>query len=680
MQTYPVDVSQAGAVVTATLVWADPPATPVAPTLDPPDLMLVNDLDLRITRGPETYFPWVLDPAAPAAAAGKGDNIRDNVEQVEITDAVNGSYTVEVRHKGTLLNTANQDYSLVISVASPPPVGSGFLIDEDFSGGMPPGWSVVTSQGVSWSIKSPVPGNYRLDNNTGGSGQFAMVDNNYTRVLTSLQTPAFDLSVNDAAILRFSSYFLFDFFETINVDVSTDGGSTWSNVWQNWGFNQFAARVVLDLSGSIAGQSNAMLRFRYDSQGDPQGNLWQVDDIELEVFGGGTPPGDPPGQASNPSPGDGAAGLGIDSDLSWTAGALAASHDVYFGSSPSLGGAAFQGNQSGNIYNPGTLNHATTYFWRIDEVNADGTTPGLTWSFTTEAAPAPETLHLAELAGSALPGSRGRWTASVEIAVADQSAGPEPGVSVDGAWSNGASGTSSCITGGDGNCAVEKSNLKSNTGSITFTVTGLSKAGMSYAPADNVGGDSVTVSQFDTDQAPAAVDDSYQTVTNTPLDGNVIANDDPGDGPASIDSHTLPANGSLGLAADGTFTYTPDPDFEGGDSFTYRIVDQDGDLSNTATVAIEVTGTPPPPPPSGTLIVSATPYKVKGLQQVALAWQNFSSATVEISRDDALLTTTPTENDSEYVDDIGVKGGGQTYHYEVCETGTSNCARASASF
>jgi hypothetical protein len=675
-QTYPVDVNQAGAVVTATLAWADPPATPVPLTLDPPDLMLVNDLDLRITRGTETWFPWVLDPGVPAAAATAGDNFRDNVEQVEIAGAASGSYTVEVSHKGALIDGSNQDYSLIISVTPPPPVGSGFLIDEDFSGGIPPGWSVLTAEGVSWSIKTPVPGNYRLDNNTGGNGQFAMVDNNYTRVLTSLQTPAFDLSVNDAAILRFSSYFLFDFFETINVDVSTDGGSSWSNVWQNWGFNQFAARVVLDLSASVAGQSNVMLRFRYDSLGDPQGNLWQVDDIELEVFGGGTPPGDPPAPATNPSPGDGAAGLGIDSDLTWTAGALAASHDVYFSSNPALGGAAFQGNQPGNTFDPGALNHATTYYWRIDEVNADGTTQGTTWSFTTEAAPVLETLHLAGLAGSALPGSRGRWSASVEIAVANQSADPEPGVTVDGTWSNGASGGSSCITDADGFCRVEKGNLKSNTGSVTFTVTGLSKAGMSYAPADNVGGDSVTVSQSDTDQAPAAVDDSYQTATDVPLNGNVIANDDPGDGPANIDSHTLPANGSLGLAADGTFTYTPDTGFEGGDSFAYRIVDQDGDLSNTATVTITVANAPPP----GSLTVGATPFKVKGVQQVDVTWQNFSGATVEISRDAAPLPGSPTVNDGEYLDDIGVKGGGQTYLYEVCETGTSNCASTSASF
>jgi hypothetical protein len=71
-----------------------------------------------------------------------------------------------------------------------------------------------------------------------------------------------------------------------------------------------------------------------------------------------------------------------------------------------------------------------------------------------------------------------------------------------------------------------------------------------------------------------------------------MGNDDPGDGPASIDSHTEPASGSLGLAGNGAFTYTPDPGFEGDDSFTYRIVDQDGDLAY-GHVSITVAAPPP---------------------------------------------------------------------------------------
>src|SRR5205823_6256659 len=73
--------------------------------------------------------------------------------------------------------------------------------------------------------------------------------------------------------------------------------------------------------------------------------------------------------------------------LSWTAGARATSHNVYFGTSP--GSLTFEGNQTGTTYNPGALANSTAYYWRIDEVNSSGTTAGAAWSFTTGAATPP---------------------------------------------------------------------------------------------------------------------------------------------------------------------------------------------------------------------------------------------------------------------------------------------------
>jgi len=101
--------------------------------------------------------------------------------------------------------------------------------------------------------------------------------------------------------------------------------------------------------------------------------------------GAGVPPV-PPDPATNPSPADGATDVSIDADLSWTAGAGATSHDVYFGTTSP---GDFQGNQAGTTFDPGTLANDTTYYWRIDEKNAAGTTTGVVWSFTTEAVPPP---------------------------------------------------------------------------------------------------------------------------------------------------------------------------------------------------------------------------------------------------------------------------------------------------
>ena len=85
--------------------------------------------------------------------------------------------------------------------------------------------------------------------------------------------------------------------------------------------------------------------------------------------------------ATEPSPADGAEGVAIGTSLSWIPSSTAVSHDVYFGASSP---PALVGNVVANTYYPGPVEPATTYYWQIDEVEADGTViPGDIWSFTT---------------------------------------------------------------------------------------------------------------------------------------------------------------------------------------------------------------------------------------------------------------------------------------------------------
>jgi hypothetical protein len=100
-----------------TIVWTDPPGTPPPISLDPPDRMLVNDLDLRVSNGTTTYLPWVLNPANPAAPATTGDNVVDNVEQVVLPNPQPGVYTITVTHKGILRPAARQAYSMIVTGA-----------------------------------------------------------------------------------------------------------------------------------------------------------------------------------------------------------------------------------------------------------------------------------------------------------------------------------------------------------------------------------------------------------------------------------------------------------------------------------------------------------------------------------------------------------------------------------
>lgn len=87
---------------------------------------------------------------------------------------------------------------------------------------------------------------------------------------------------------------------------------------------------------------------------------------------------------------------------------------------------------------------------------------------------------------------------------------------------------------------------------------------------------------------PAVVADTFLVPFNTTISGNVTAND------VSVLSVALAANvanGTLSLAPDGSFAYTPNPGFSGADSFTYV---GNGGAAGTAavvlTVAAQLTG------------------------------------------------------------------------------------------
>lgn len=107
-------ISSGSGPLMATICWTDPQgALNTSNTVDERAPRLVNDLDLRING--ETYKPWILDPEQPSVTAIKGDNFRDNVEQVLIADPIPGkTYTLTITHKGTLTD-AKQNFGLILS-------------------------------------------------------------------------------------------------------------------------------------------------------------------------------------------------------------------------------------------------------------------------------------------------------------------------------------------------------------------------------------------------------------------------------------------------------------------------------------------------------------------------------------------------------------------------------------
>ncbi|EZP69690.1 Outer membrane adhesin like protein [Sphingomonas paucimobilis] len=91
--------------------------------------------------------------------------------------------------------------------------------------------------------------------------------------------------------------------------------------------------------------------------------------------------------------------------------------------------------------------------------------------------------------------------------------------------------------------------------------------------------------------APVAAADSLTVKSGSTGTGNVLANDKDVDGDAlTAKLLTASSNGTVTLAADGSYSYTPKVGFTGADKFTYTV--SDGKASSTSTVSVTVT--PPP--------------------------------------------------------------------------------------
>jgi VCBS repeat-containing protein len=100
-------------------------------------------------------------------------------------------------------------------------------------------------------------------------------------------------------------------------------------------------------------------------------------------------------------------------------------------------------------------------------------------------------------------------------------------------------------------------------------------------------------------QAPSAAGDSYSVAEDGTLNFSapgVLSNDSDPDGDTiSAQLVTGPSNGTLTLNSDGSFSYTPNADYNGVDSFTYKATDSHNNLSAAATVSITVNAVDDPP-------------------------------------------------------------------------------------
>jgi subtilisin family serine protease len=183
-------------------------------------------------------------------------------------------------------DTATRDVSLTVDdteCVAPGYASVEHGLFEDFDDRvLPDGWSVVLDtpgRGDGWEFDDP--GGH--GNLTGGEGGFATIDSASGSLLesASLVTPPIDLSDETEPVLSFRSDHVRGGarLSVLDVDLSTDDGATWANVWHHEGTRRGPELIALDLP-QAAGLSGVRVRFHYH-QGWTYEGWWDVDDVLL---------------------------------------------------------------------------------------------------------------------------------------------------------------------------------------------------------------------------------------------------------------------------------------------------------------------------------------------------------------------------------------------------------------
>jgi N-acetylneuraminic acid mutarotase len=142
-------------------------------------------------------------------------------------------------------------------------------------GTAPEGWSVVNADGTTGGWVFSNPGH--RPNTTGGSGGLAVADSLYfgngKRQDSSLVSPVYDFSDYARPRLSFDSNFLVSTGQSGTVDITADGGATWTTL-RTFGPAQ-VGHIEVPI-GAYAGDKAVQVRFRYLAS---YNNYWELDNV-----------------------------------------------------------------------------------------------------------------------------------------------------------------------------------------------------------------------------------------------------------------------------------------------------------------------------------------------------------------------------------------------------------------
>ncbi len=249
----------------------------------------MTTLSGTVTDGSGHDWPLYAKVAVEGPAPDVYTNPETGTYSVQVPDDGTYSVSVTAEYPGYEVTTEDvavdgpttHDFAVLVDDSTCTASGYAFNTDgitEGFdTGALPAGWTIVDNKnnGQVWRFDDPK----HRGNLTGGTGSFAIMDSDFYGSSgvqdTSLVTPSIDMTSLTSPVVGFRQDYrnLGDFAD---VDVSIDGGATWTTVRHQTTNARGPRQDVLQLP-MAAGQADVMVRFhQYDADFDW---WWEVDDV-----------------------------------------------------------------------------------------------------------------------------------------------------------------------------------------------------------------------------------------------------------------------------------------------------------------------------------------------------------------------------------------------------------------
>lgn len=221
-------------------------------------------------------YNWVLE----AVVDQLGPTPDHDLKMASIDAPVDGTALAPITPQCTVKNTGNNTETGVPVEMTISTTSVSTALEEHFEGTFPPtGWTLTQIQGSYGWLQNTYWGR----GNYAGSGKCADadVDQAYSYPMECIMTsPSFSLVGFPSATLSWNNYIYVYASDVLTTDISTNGGSTWTNLYTQTGsyiYGQYSAKSY-DLT-PYCGNANVKIRFHYYAL--YWAYYWEVDDIKV---------------------------------------------------------------------------------------------------------------------------------------------------------------------------------------------------------------------------------------------------------------------------------------------------------------------------------------------------------------------------------------------------------------